>query len=168
MRKRTLLLITLLLIAVLALAACGGDDDKDDKPAADTQPTEETTTVDDSAANASPMTTYETLTVTEAHDQASADANAIIVDVREPSEWQTTGVPEGATLISLATVTSVGSGEVDGLPKDQPIYVICNSGNRSRVAADHLISLGYPTVYNIDGGIQAWIGASLPTEPYTP
>lgn len=168
MRNRTFLLIALFLIVVLALAACGGDDDNNDEPAAETQPTEETSTADDAASNTSPMTTYETLTVNEAYEQASEDADAIIVDVRELPEWQQTGVPEGATLISLGTVTSVQSGEVNGLPEDKPIYVICNSGNRSRVAAEHLINLGYPTVYNIDGGIQAWLRADLPTEPYTP
>lgn len=154
MPKSRFLLITALALAIIALAACGGDE-----PA--------TTSQNSQAANNAPAT-YTTLTVQQAHEQASADQNAIIVDVREPSEWTTTGVPQGATLISLNSVTSVPSGEVTGLPKDQPIYVICNSGNRSRVAAEHLINLGYGTVYNIDGGIQDWLRADLPTEPYTP
>lgn len=155
MLKSRFLLITALLLVVLALAACGSDDETTSNPP-NTQ-----------AANVAPAT-YTTLTVQQAHEQASADQNAILVDVREPSEWTTTGVPQGATLISLNSVTGVRSGEVAGLPKDQPIYVICNSGNRSRVAAEHLINLGYSTVYNIDGGIQDWLRADLPTEPYTP
>lgn len=156
MRKsRFLLLITALLLVVIALAACGGDDE----PALASQNSQ--------AANNAPAT-YTTLTVQQAHEQASADQNAIIVDVREPGEWTATGVPQGATLIPLGTVTSARSGEIGGLPKDQPIYIICNSGNRSRVAAEHLINLGYSAVYNIDGGIQAWLRAGLPVEPYTP
>ncbi|MCZ7538689.1 MAG: rhodanese-like domain-containing protein [Anaerolineae bacterium] len=46
--------------------------------------------------------------------------------------------------------------------------MICNSGNRSRVAAEALIRLGYSQVYNVDGGIQAWRKAGLPVEPYKP
>jgi rhodanese-related sulfurtransferase len=89
----------------------------------------------------------------------------VIVDVRNPEEWATTGVPPGAALIPLPQFEQRASQE---LPKDKPIYVICNSGNRSRTASESLIKDGYKTVYNIDGGIQAWLRAGLPVEPYSP
>lgn len=149
MRKHTFLLLTLLIIAVLGLAACGEGGNEAN-----------------SAANDAPQT-YTTLDVNAAYEQYGAEENAILVDVREPNEWAATGVPEGATLIPLGDITAVQSGAVDGLPDDTPIYVICNSGNRSRVAAEHLINLGYDPVYNIDGGIQAWLAEDLPTEPYS-
>ena len=78
-----------------------------------------------------------------------------------PPEWAQTGVPVGATLIPRRIAQR---GE---LPQDRPIYLICNSGNRSRVA-DALVERGFTSVYNVDGGIQAWLRAELPTEPYTP
>lgn len=152
--KRIVLLITLLLLVVLGLAACGSNDEGDNGNSNEND-------------SGNPSGTYSTLDVTSAHAQYSDEDDAIIVDVREPNEWTATGVPEGATLISLATITSVQSGAVDGLPKDKPIYVICNSGNRSRVAAERLVNLGYGPVFNIDGGIQAWLQADLPTEAYT-
>jgi rhodanese-related sulfurtransferase len=46
--------------------------------------------------------------------------------------------------------------------------VICNSGNRSRVASEALVQMGFSSVYNVSGGIQDWLRADLPVEPYRP
>ena len=40
--------------------------------------------------------------------------------------------------------------------KSEPVYVLCHHGVRSRSAANWLVSLGFPRVYNISGGIDAW------------
>jgi rhodanese-related sulfurtransferase len=144
MKIRTLVLIGLVL--ALALTACG--EKKKDKK------------IDPSPTPA----TYTTMSVTEAHDRLSQNPSAVIVDVRQPEEWATTGVPVGAKLIPLPDFEQRAPAE---LPKDQDIYVICNSGNRSRTASDILIKLGYTKVFNVEGGIQAWLQASLPTEAYT-
>jgi rhodanese-related sulfurtransferase len=52
------------------------------------------------------------------------------------------------------------------LAADQPVYVICNSGNRSQTGAQILVDLGYLAVYNVAGGIRAWLAAGLPVESY--
>ncbi len=54
------------------------------------------------------------------------------------------------------------------LAAERAVYVICNSGNRSRTASDTLIRLGFTEVYNVDGGIQARLKAGLPVETYQP
>ena len=87
------------------------------------------------------------------------------MDVREPSEWAETGVPEGAVLIPLGELEARGPAE---LQADQPVYVICRSGNRSQTGSDILVGLGFSEVYNVDGGITAWLDAGLPVEAYTP
>jgi rhodanese-related sulfurtransferase len=46
--------------------------------------------------------------------------------------------------------------------------VICRTGNRSQTASEILVGLGYKQVYNVDGGITAWLDAGLPVEAYTP
>lgn len=147
-KKRWFLLILMTVIAV-ALAACGSGEDSDDTQS----PTEA----------AAPLT-YTTVDVRQAHDALSTDSDAIIVDVRTEQEWATTGVPTGATLITLDQIPQ----RANELPKNQPVYLICNSGNRSQVAAQALIDLGFTSVYNVDGGIQDWLRADLPTEAYTP
>jgi rhodanese-related sulfurtransferase len=84
-----------------------------------------------------------------------------IVDVREPAEWAATGVPVGAVLIPLGELEQRAASE---LAKDRAVYVICNSGNRSRTGSQILVDLGYEEVYNVEGGIQAWLAAALPVE----
>jgi rhodanese-related sulfurtransferase len=107
---------------------------------------------------------YTTVDVQTAHD-ALTSGGAQIVDVREPEEWAETGVPVGSVLIPLGDLEAQAGAE---LKTQQPVYVICRSGNRSQTGSDILVGLGYTQVYNVDGGVTAWIDAGLPVEAYTP
>ena len=146
--RKLLWLISLLLVVTLSVSACSVFEDTEEDTPADTGPA-----------------TFTTLASADAYESFSANDNAIIVDVRNPDEWTTTGVPVGAALIPLPEFETRGPAE---LPQDKDIYVICNSGNRSRVASQILIDAGYQNVINVDGGIQAWLRNGFPTEPYTP
>ena len=110
-------------------------------------------------------TTYETVDVQTAYDQLSQNPEAQLVDVREPAEWADTGVPQGALFIPVGEIEQRALAE---LAMDKPVYVICKSGKRSQTAAEILIGLGYSEVYNVDGGITAWIQAGLLLERYPP
>ncbi len=48
------------------------------------------------------------------------------------------------------------------LPKDQPVYLYCNTGYRSRKAAEILAENGYKQVYNLQHGIMEWNLQNLP------
>ena len=48
------------------------------------------------------------------------------------------------------------------LPKDQPVYLYCNTGWRSNIAASFLIRNGYTQVYNLEHGIMEWEQADFP------
>jgi hypothetical protein len=61
--------------------------------------------------------------------------------------------------ISRDTVLAVCS----GLPH-QPVYVICQSGGRSRTACARLVDQGLSNVVNVEGGTAAWQQAGLPVE----
>ncbi len=114
------------------------------------------------AASPATQVGYVTVGVTEAYKQLSImNTGAQIVDVREPDEWAATGVALGAVLIPLGELEARAAAE---LAKDKPVYVICNSGNRSRTGSQILADLGYTQVYNVDGGIQAWLAAGYPVE----
>jgi rhodanese-related sulfurtransferase len=108
---------------------------------------------------------YATVDVQTAHDALSSDPSAQLLDVREPDEWAETGVPDGAVLIPLAEVESRAPSELDA---DSPVYVICRSGNRSRAASATLVQLDFGQVYNVDGGVTAWLDAGLPVQAYQP
>lgn len=85
---------------------------------------------------------------------------AIIVDVREPDEHAAMHI-KGATLIPLASVTK------EALPplEDRKLIMHCHFGKRSSMACRHLLE-AHPEldVYNLEGGIDAWIKAGLPVE----
>ncbi len=86
---------------------------------------------------------------------AHADG-AHVLDVREPHEYASGHVP-GARLVPLSTVPDVAH----ELPVGQPIYVICQSGSRSRIAAGHLARIGHD-VRSVIGGTSGWISAGRP------
>lgn len=48
------------------------------------------------------------------------------------------------------------------LPKNQPIYLYCNTGYRSQRAAEILVENGYKNVYNLEHGIMEWNLQNLP------
>jgi rhodanese-related sulfurtransferase len=77
--------------------------------------------------------------------------------VREPHEYQA-GHVEGAELMPLARTVALAA----DLPKDEPVYVICRSGNRSLQASRALVEAGFQDVRNVDGGMIAWEAAGLP------
>ena len=90
-----------------------------------------------------------------------AEQKAVIVDVREDSEWNEQHIP-GAIQIPLAQ----SNGRISELKqyKDTPVITQCKAGGRSAKALEVLKSVGFTKVYNIDGGIMAWDKAGLKTE----
>jgi len=86
---------------------------------------------------------------------AHADG-AVVVDVREPSEYVAGHVP-GARLIPLGRLPE----HLSELPRGERIYVVCASGNRSLAAADFLARAGVDAV-SVTGGTGAWQRAGRP------
>lgn len=86
---------------------------------------------------------------------AHADG-AYVLDVREPHEYVAGHVP-GARLMPLSALTNT----VAELPTREPIYVICQGGNRSRMAALELARHGRDA-RSVVGGTSGWISAGQP------
>ena len=84
---------------------------------------------------------------------ARAEGPVALFDVREPEEYEAVHVP-GAKLIPLADVVS----RVGEIPREGPVYVICQTGPRSQRAADYYRNLGIEA-YNVAGGTKAWTDA---------
>jgi rhodanese-related sulfurtransferase len=76
--------------------------------------------------------------------------DAVIVDVREPHEWETGSLP-GSKLISLADLP----GALDDLDPTRPVLAVCRSGNRSQQAAIFLSLSGFTAAANLAGGLKA-------------
>lgn len=95
------------------------------------------------------------VTVRELH--ANLD-EAYVLDVRDPDEFKGGHVP-GAVPMPMPTVPV----RYSELPRDTPIWVICQSGGRSHTAATWLAHQGYD-VRNVQGGTSEWISAGLPVQ----
>ena len=96
--------------------------------------------------------TYEQISQAEAKNIIDTKSNFIILDVRTEEEFAE-GHIENAILIPDYEITS----KADEILKDknQLILVYCRSGNRSKVASQALVELGYTNVKEF-GGIIDW------------
>jgi hydroxyacylglutathione hydrolase len=90
--------------------------------------------------------------------QAAEDPDAVVLDVREPFEWNM-GYIEGAVRIPLGDLP----GRMEALPKDKHIVVTCESGLRSGSAASLLRYSGFDDVSNAIEGMYGWRKRNLPT-----
>jgi rhodanese-related sulfurtransferase/glyoxylase-like metal-dependent hydrolase (beta-lactamase superfamily II) len=88
--------------------------------------------------------------------KALVDAGALLLDVREPSEWEAGHAAE-AYLVPMGQVSQRQA----ELPTDHRIVVVCRSGRRSAAVTESLREWGFDAV-NLAGGMLAWAAAGLP------
>jgi phage shock protein E len=82
-----------------------------------------------------------------------------VLDVRTPEEFMS-GHLKGAVLLS---VSDVDQQSAKVLPdKQAPVLVYCHSGKRSAAAVAKLKAQGYTRLWDMHGGIIAWIDAKEP------
>ena len=84
--------------------------------------------------------------------------SAVLVDVREASEWEQGHVP-GARHVSKSYIEQ--QIEAAAPDRDAPVILYCAGGVRSLFAAQTLAEMGYTDVASMSGGFQAWKGAGL-------
>jgi len=94
--------------------------------------------------------------VSAAQAAALADSGAVLLDVREPHEWQAGHAPR-ARHIPLSQLPR-RAGEV---PRGRAVVTVCRSGARSARVATMLAREGRE-VSNLSGGMHAWARAGLP------
>jgi adenylyltransferase/sulfurtransferase len=104
--------------------------------------------------------TTEDMTVTELKARMDAGDSPLIIDVREPSEFEICRIP-GAVLIPLAQLAS----RVGELDPSKEVVLLCKMGGRSASATAFLRRAGFTQARNLSGGILAWIDQVDPTQP---
>lgn len=113
-----------------------------------------------SAKSDSPVVTTKTGVVELPPEQvrpAVEAAYAQFVDVRTAEEYAS-GHAYRAKNIPIDEL----SANLDKLEKNEPVYLICHSGNRSKKAAQMLVDAGFPQAISIAGGTEAWKAAGFP------
>jgi len=109
------------------------------------------------------------VTPAEAWDELAKNPGAVLVDVRTKIEWQLIGKPDLSSLehepvyLQWVTMQGVNAAFVDelraalderGTAKDAPVYFMCQSGGRSKMAAMQCAELGYTASFNIAEGFE--------------
>ncbi len=89
------------------------------------------------------------------------DHEVDVIDVRTPAEFREVH----ATMASNAPLDSLSPDAVIQQrhgKAEEPLYVICHSGNRSRMACEKFIAAGFSQVVSVEGGTRSWDAAGLP------
>jgi len=88
------------------------------------------------------------------------EAGALLVDVREESEWAA-GHAAGAVHLGKGIIER----DIEERVPDRAtrLLLYCGGGYRSALAADNLQRMGYENVASVAGGWRAWCAAGLPT-----
>jgi sulfur-carrier protein adenylyltransferase/sulfurtransferase len=91
------------------------------------------------------------ITVQELKKLMDDKANFQLIDVREQYEYDEANM--GAQLIPMGEIVE----RMDEIAKDKQVVVHCRSGARSANIINYLETQGYDNLYNLEGGIMAWL-----------
>ena len=86
-------------------------------------------------------------------EEEIAAGDAVILDVREPDEYEQGAIP-GAVHIPRGTLETSVEGRIPD--KSSHLVVYCAGGTRSAFAAQTLQELGYTDVASVAGGFNKW------------
>jgi rhodanese-related sulfurtransferase len=100
---------------------------------------------------------YVDVSVEQAKGMIDSAPDIIVLDVRTENEYEA-GHIAGAGLVPLSELEQ-RTGELD---KDDALLVYCKSGTKSVEASNILIQHEFESVYNMEGGINAWVNAGYP------
>jgi sulfur-carrier protein adenylyltransferase/sulfurtransferase len=102
------------------------------------------------------------ITATELKQRLDNGDDILLIDVREPFEWDIVNLEEhGARLIPLDQVMERRA-EIEA---DTDVVVYCRSGARSAGAIRQLRAAGVDRLVNLKGGIKAWAEEVDPSKP---
>ena len=91
----------------------------------------------------------------EKFKQLVESGDGIILDVRTPEEVDQ-GYINGASTINFYDEDF--ESKLNLIQKDKPVYVYCKAGGRSGKAAEMMKKNGFKKVYNLEGGMNSWMG----------
>ncbi|OSM95853.1 thiosulfate sulfurtransferase GlpE [Lonsdalea populi] len=95
------------------------------------------------------MEQFEAIDVEQAYQRWQS--GQVLVDIRDPQSFAAAHVPGAVHLTNDTLNDFVGGADVE-----QPVMVLCYHGISSRNAAQYLLSLGFSSVYSVDGGFEVW------------
>jgi len=103
-----------------------------------------------------------TITATELKDMLDRRDDILLIDVREPNEYEIVSIP-GAVLIPKGEILSGAA--LERLPQDKRIVLHCKSGARSAECLAVIKDAGFSDAVHVGGGVLAWINQVDPSLP---
>jgi rhodanese-related sulfurtransferase len=104
----------------------------------------------------------------EAH-AAAARGEVLLVDIRRPDEWASTGVPEHAHLLQMEDpMFEAKLSRLVGGDRTKPVALFCRTATRTRTVQAALMQRGWTRVMNVEGGLignpndKGWAAGGLP------
>ena len=109
------------------------------------------------------------VTAQAAWEILQSNPGSLLVDVRTEVEWKLIGTPDLSSInkeplyLQWVTMTGVNKNfvaelkqhlEERNISNDSPIYFMCQSGGRSKIAAKQCAELSYTASYNIAEGFE--------------
>lgn len=109
-------------------------------------------------AKALPTESFESIDVETLYRRWRQKPDMTVIDVRRDDEWRDGHIP-GAQHFHLGDLP----GQIDAVPRDEPLTVICQGGYRASIAASMLAATGRD-VTAVSGGMGDWIEQGLPSQ----
>lgn len=103
------------------------------------------------------LATKAKLSITELDaEEVKKIENAVMIDVRELSEWQTGHLPNAIHLSK-----GILERDIEKVIPDvnTPLVLYCSGGYRSAIAAESLQKMGYKNAASLKNGLAAWLNA---------
>lgn len=107
---------------------------------------------------------FASIGVKEVAQRIQAGQKLRLVDVRSPAEFRSVHATVATNLPLDRVAPAAVESALGPTTTENPIYVICKAGGRSRKACELLDSGGMTNIVNVEGGTDAWIAAGLPVE----
>ncbi len=104
-----------------------------------------------------PLATVPQISVHELASLREERPDLVVIDVREPSEWDE-GHIDGALHIPMAEAVR----RIAEVPRDRPKAVLCAGGLRSSLVISALAREGLAEFSNVSGGMTAWLKGGYP------
>ncbi len=108
--------------------------------------------------------------ISPAELERRAAAGAVLLDVREPTEFAeghlagASNIPRGVLEFRVEAHPAMACATSPELAlRDRPVIVYCRSGGRAALAAQSLQGMGFNAVASLAGGIQSWRDSGRPT-----
>ena len=102
-----------------------------------------------------------TISAAKLAELSKAAGSIDLIDVRTPREYREVHV-EFARNVPLDQLDPAAVLQSRRDSAHEPVYVVCNSGNRSQQACDKFLKAGFSNAINVEDGTPACVAAGLP------